>query len=219
MNARMLNEARLIVWPWCLMTLAGLAPLLKLVLADKRTDWPDAVAVFGFFGGAAVLTALSFRNAQRTRSSELLSDEGKRIWAEKMATVAVAVFCAGSITCLAQLALGTIAWKDLSVQGAFEPVLLLVIIVCSAGFWTLLARSVVGGLLLTAVAQFILYLLLVLFATLINRMAPVKPGEANLVHTPEVHTALSWFVGGFALSYAAVMLWVGRKRFGTRGVK
>jgi hypothetical protein len=219
MNARMLNETRLILWPWCLTTLSGLAPLTKLILADKRTDWPDAVAVFGFFGGAGVLTALSFRNAQRSCSAELLSDEGNKIWAEKMATIALAVLCAGSIACLAQLALGTIAWKDLSVQEAFEPVLLLVIIVCSAGFWTLLARSVVGGLLLTAVAQFVLYLLLVLFATLVNRMAPVKPGETNLVHTPEVHAALSWFVGGFGLSYAAVMLWVGRRRLATMGLK
>jgi hypothetical protein len=219
MNARMVNEARLVLWPWCLMTLTGLAPLVKLLLADKQTDWPDAVAVFGFFGGAAVLTALSFRNAQRNCSSELWSGDGKRIWAEKMATLAVAVFCAGSVACLAQLALGTIAWRDLSVQGAFEPVLLLVIIVCSAGFWTLLARSVIGGLMLTAAAQFVLYLLLVVFARLVNRMAAVKPGETNLVHTPEVHAALSWFVGGFALSYAALMLWAGRKRFATMGVK
>jgi hypothetical protein len=213
MNSRFLNEARLLLWPWCLTTLAGLAPLMKLILEDKRTDWPDAVAVFGFFGGAAVLTASSFRNAQRTCSSGLLSDAANRIWAEKMAAVVAAVFCAGSIACLAQMALGTIAWKDLAVHDVFEPILLLVIIVCSAGFWTLLARSVIGGLALTAAAQFVLYLLLVLFATLINRMAPVKPGEPNLVHTPEVHAALSWFVGGFALSYAAVMLWTGRKRF------
>jgi len=219
MNARMVNETRLLLWPSCLTTLAGLAPLTKLVLADKRAGWPDAVAVFGFFGGAAVLTALSFRNAQRTCSSELLSDECKRIWAEKMAIVALAVLGAGSLACLAQLALGTIAWKDLSVQEAFEPVLLVVIIVCSAGFWTLLSRSLIGGLVLTAVAQFVLYLLLVLFATLINRMAAVKPGETNLVHIPEVHAALSWFVGGFALSYAVVMLWVGRKRLATMGIK
>ena len=219
MNTRMVNEARLIFWPWCFTTLAGLAPLMKLTLVGKRADWPDAVAVFGFFGGAGVLTALSFRNAQRTCSSELLSDVAKRIWKEKMVVVGVGVVCAALIACLAQVALGTIAWKEVSVQNAFEPVLLLVIIVCSAGFWTLLARSVVGGLLLTAVAQFVLYLLLVLFSTLVNRMAPVNPGATNLVHTPEVHTALSWFVGGFGLSYAAVMLWVGRKRFATVAAK
>jgi uncharacterized membrane protein YcfT len=91
--------------------------------------------------------------------------------------------------------------------------LLLTIIICSTGFWTLLTRSVIAGIALTAAAQFVLYLLLVLFVTLVNRMAPVSRGETNLVHVPEVHAALSWFVCGFGLSYAAVMLWLGRKRF------
>jgi hypothetical protein len=201
------------------MTLAGLAPLMKLTLVDTRADWPDAVAVFGFFGGAGIITALSFRNTQRTCSAGLSFEERKRIWGEKMVVITVGAVCAGLIACLGQLALGTIAWKEVSVQNAFEPVLLLAIIVCSAGFWTLLARSVVGGLLLAAAAQLVLYLLLVLFATLVNRMASTTPGETNLVHTPEVHAALSWFVGGFGLSYAALMLWAGRKRFATLAVR
>jgi hypothetical protein len=58
------------------MTIAGLAPLMKLTLSDKRADWPDALAVFGFFGGAGIITALPFRHAQRTCSSGRLSDEG-----------------------------------------------------------------------------------------------------------------------------------------------
>ena len=76
-----------------------------------------------------------------------------------------------------------------------------------------MARSIVGGILLTAAAQFVLYLLLVFFVTLVNRMAPVNPGETNLVHTPELHAALSWFVCGFGASYAMVMLWLSRKKF------
>jgi hypothetical protein len=63
MNSRTVNEVRLLLWPWCLMTLAGLVPLVRLFLTDKRSDWLEGVAVFGFFGGAAIATALSFRNA------------------------------------------------------------------------------------------------------------------------------------------------------------
>ena len=207
-----MNEVRLIAWPWCLMTLAGLAPLTKLVLADRRADWPDAVAVFGFFGGAAILTALAFRAAQKIRSSESVSVEGHKIWSEKMLAITLAVVSAGLIACLAQMTLGVIDSEQLQPDHAVEPVLLLTIIVCSTGYWTLLARSIVGGILLTAAAQFVLYLLLVLFVTLVNRMAPVKPGETNLVHTPDVHAALSWFVCGFGLSYAVVMLWLSRKK-------
>jgi hypothetical protein len=213
MNRRLMNEVRLIAWPWFLMTLAGLTPLTKPLLIDKRADWPDAVAVFGFFGGAAILTARSFRATQRILSSESLSEGDHKIWAEKMLAITSAVVSASIIACLAQTALGTIVWAQFRLHEALEPVLLLTIIVCSTGFWTLLARSVVGGIILTAAAQFVLYLLLVLFATLINGMAPVKPGETNLVHTPEVHAALSWFVCGFALSYAALMLWLGWKRY------
>jgi hypothetical protein len=213
MNRRLVNEIRLIAWPWFVMTLSGLAPLAKLVLADKRADWPDAVAVFGFFGGAAILTARSFRATQRILSSESLWDGGHKIWAEKMLAITLAVVSAGIIACLAQTGLGTIVWAQFRLDEVLEPMLLLIIIVCSAGFWTLLARSIVGGILLTAAAQFVLYLLLVLFVTLVNRMAPVKPGETNLVHTPEVHAALSWFVCGFGLSYAVVMLWLGRTRY------
>jgi hypothetical protein len=212
MGRRLMNEVRLVAWPWCLMTLAGLAPLTKLVLADRRSDWPDAVAVFGFFGGAAILTALSFRAAQEIRPSEPVSVEGHKIWTEKMLAITLAVVSAGLVACLAQMALGLIVWEHFQPDHAVEPVLLLTIIVCSTGFWTLLARSVVGGILLTAAAQIVLYLLLVLFVTLVNRMAPANPGEPNLVHTPEVHAALSWFVCGFGLSYAVVMLWLSRKK-------
>jgi len=208
-----MNEVRLIAWPWFLMTLAGLAPLTKFVLADRRADWHDAVAVFGFFGGAAILTARSFRTAQKIRSSESVSVEGHKAWTEKMLAITLAVVSAGFIACLAQLILGAIDWEHFQPDHMVEPVLLLTIIVCSTGFWTLLARSIVGGILLTAAAQFVMYLLLVLFVTLINRMAPVNPGDVNLVHTPEVHAALSWFVCGFGVSYAVVMLWLSRKKF------
>ncbi len=216
MNPRTVKEVRLLFWPWCLMTFAGLVPQIKFFLTDGRSDLPEGVAVFGFFGGAAFLTALSFRPAQLICPPALLSGEGAnrhKIWSEKMAVVVVATVCAGLIACFVQAALGTIVWREFSVESAIEPVLLLVIIVCSTGFWTLLARSTVGGMILTGAAQFLLYLLLVLFVTAVDGMAPASPGGTRLSHVPEVHSALSWFVAGFGLSYAAIMLWLGRRRF------
>jgi len=195
------------------MTLAGLAPLIKPGLTDPHADWPYAIAVFGFFGGAAILTAISFRGADRPHSAEPISRVPAEIWVRKIGVVASSVVFAGLITVLAQFASGLLVWKEVAMHNILEPILLLAIIVCSTGFWTMLTRSIIGGLLLTAAAQIVLYLLLVLFANLLNRMAPVAPGETNLVHTPEVHAALSWFVCGFGLSYAALMLWLGRKRF------
>jgi len=213
MSYRLINEVRLISGPWLLMTLAGLAPLTKLMLADKRADWPDALAVFGFFGGAAILTSLSFHAARKIQRAESLAVDGHEVWTKKMLAITIAVVSAGLVACLAQTALGLIVWRDLKPDHVVEPVLLLTIIVCSTGFWTLLARSIIAGLLFTAAAQFVLYLLLVLFVTLVNRMAPVNSGETNLAHAPEVRAALAWFVCGFGLNYAVVMLWLGRKRY------
>jgi uncharacterized membrane protein YcfT len=151
---------------------------------------------------------------RRKRFDELSLSPGRhKAWTEKMLAITIAVGSASLVACLAQTALGLIVWRDLRPDHVVEPVLLLAIIVCSTGFWTLLGRSVIAGLLLTAAAQFVLYLLLVLFVTLINRMAPVNAGETNLAHAPEVHAALAWFICGFGLSYAVIMLWLGRKRY------
>ena len=215
MKPRIVQEVRLIRWPWCLMTLAGLVPLVKLFLTDKKSDLPEGIAVFGFFGGAAVLTALSFRDALRISPLALASEHvisRRKLWSEKVAVLMVAVACAGLIACSGQALSGILPWREINAN-AIEPVLLLVIIVCSTGLWTLLTRSMTGGILLTVIAQFVLYLLLVLFATGIDRMAPAPPGATRLSHVPEVHSALSWFVGGVGLSYAAIMLWLGRRRF------
>jgi hypothetical protein len=211
MNLRIAKNMRLFL-PWCLMTFAGLAPVMRVLLTDKRADWPDAIGVFGFFGGAAVLTALSFRDAQRLCSMPDKDEERGRLWSEKMLVLTVAILCAGLIACFVQTSFGTIVWRDLSVN-AIEPVLLLVIIVCSTGFWTLLTHSVFGGLLLTGCAQFVLYLLLIVSVTAIDRVAPANLGVARFSHQPRVHFALSFLVAGFGLSYAAIMLWLGRRRF------
>ena len=64
-----------------------------------------------------------------------------------------------------------------------------------------------------ALAQFALYLLLVLFARTIDGMLPGSPDGVRLSHAPGIHSALGWFVGGFGFSYAALMLWLGRKKF------
>jgi hypothetical protein len=191
------------------MTLAGLVPLVRPFLNDKKSDWPEGVAIFGFFGGAAILTALSFRNALKSNPTSL--------WSEKVTVLMVATVCSALIAFLGQLVFDAINWRDINAN-AIEPVLLLVIIVCSVGFWTLVARSVFGGLALAAIAQFLLYLLLVVFAKMIDHILPGNPGGVRLSHEPGIHSALGWFVGGFGFSYAALMLWLGRKRFASMGL-
>src|SRR6266487_6270432 len=37
-----------------LMTFAGLVPLIRPFLADRKSDWPEGIALLGLFGGAAI---------------------------------------------------------------------------------------------------------------------------------------------------------------------
>jgi len=215
MSPRILKEIRLLFWPWFLMTSAGVVPVMKLWLSDKKSDWPDGVGVLGFFGGAAVLSALSFRQALPIYPSTLDLGEAARrykIWSEKMAFLMAGMVSAGFIACFVQTVCGVIVWRELPVN-AIEPVMLLVIMVCTTGFWTLLTRSVFGGLLLTGAALLLLYLLLVLFVTAIDWMGAASLGVTRLSHKPKFHFALSWFVAGVGLIYAVIMLWLCRRKF------
>jgi len=188
------------------MTIFGLAPLTKAWLTKSQASWPYDVAVLGFFGSAAFLTALSFRRTQQNGNPA-------EAWSVKVATVAIGILCSGIIVCLAQAAFGILVWREFNPGRAMEPVLFLTIIVCSTGFWTLVARSIIGGLILTAAAQLFLYLLLVVFVRAIDAMAPGNPYPNRISHAPEVHAAMLPFIAGVGLSYAAMMLWLGRKKF------
>ena len=112
------------------MTLAGLAPLVKPLLADQKSEWPEAIAVFGFFGGAAIATAKSFRSAVKIWSSSHLREHADplKMWSTKMSVLAAVILGTGLMVCIAQIAAGNIQWREITVN-AIEPVLLLAIIV------------------------------------------------------------------------------------------
>jgi hypothetical protein len=197
------------------MTAAGLLPLVKTLLVDPETTWPYDLAFFGFFGGAALLPALSFRQAQRHYASGVSWNihAHHKIWFDKMAAVACAIISAGLIVCSVQIACSTIALREIRPGAVLEAVVLLIIIVSSAGLWTLVARSISVGIILTAVCQAVLYLLLVAFVRAIDAMAPGNPYATRISHEPDVHAALLPFIGACGLSYAALMLWLSRKKF------
>src|SRR5215471_11133960 len=103
LNSRIVREVRLLFLPWCLMTCAGLVPALKPFLGDKSSDWPQGIAVFGFFGGAAFLTALSFSRPESSGQDAAPAGEiehRENAWAEKMSVLAGGVVLAGLIACL-----------------------------------------------------------------------------------------------------------------------
>jgi hypothetical protein len=198
------------------MTFFGLLPVAKLFLADSRSGWPDDLGVLGFFGGTAFLTAWSFR-PQKGNASTPAADvaDSRKVWFEKISILGIAVLCAGMIICAVQSAFGILAWRDFGVGRAMEPVLFLIVVVCSTCFWTLLARSVLGGIVLTGVAQLLLYLLMVVLARWVDAMAEVAD-VTRLSHASDVHPALLRFIAAAGLSYATLMLWLARRTFVTQ---
>jgi hypothetical protein len=199
-TTRILKEARSLFWPWCVVILAGVLPLLQEShFAPKAGgsilgpwNWIEPISFLGFILGIPLLATLSVGNEfQHGTLPLLLSQPISRmeIWKEKLSVTLVAVLSALSVFCY--------AWRS-SLQedpelwviaGAF-----LIAITASATFWTLFARSMLGGLALNGV----------------NSLIPLALHERP-DWTPKTMTARS--LATFALlSYAGVMLWLGRRR-------
>src|SRR5258706_191880 len=73
--------------------------------------------------------------------------------------------------------------------------------VCSTGFWTMVARSTIGGLVLSAAAQFLVALG---FGLTLQKMYGELPVLDSVV------TGAAFLVG---IVYSAVFLWLSRRKF------
>src|SRR5260370_16266267 len=199
-TTRNLKEARALFWPWCAVIIAGALPLLersKFALTDDVSLWRihhfiEPISFLGFALGIPLLATLSLGNEFQHRTLQLLLSQPisrMEIWAEKMSVTSVAVVSAPLVFC--------IGWRsalqqdpDIWIAGGA----LLIPMIASATFWTLLARSTMGGLALN----------------LVNSIIPLVCHER-----PDwiPKTMVARWVAAFALlSYAGVMLWLGRRR-------
>lgn len=194
MNARtvrMKKEARALFWPWCAVMIAGALPLV--VHQSGSHAWTEWIGPAGFFIGIPLLAALSFGNEFQCRTlSLLLSQPAGRmeIWREKLIVTAVAVasailvFWYGSRSVLQQ-------GPELWLAGIY-----VMTATASVPFWTLLARSTIGGLALISVPQgFVMLTWGFLF---------------GFGHLPPAETIPILSVA--ALGYAGVMLWLGGRK-------
>jgi len=197
MNAkttRILKEARPLFWPWCVAVLAG-----ALSLAHPP-DWTVDLLVVGFLLGFLLLGALPFGNEFQHRTLSLLLAQpiGRmEIWSEKLSVMVAAVLSAA----LALL----LAWRVSAVQldphdaaffGAW-----IIATVSSATFWTLLARSTLGGLALNISVNGLVIEMpwLVLYH---EKLVSVSLSPSTITIS-----AITFVL----LCYAGVMLWLGRR--------
>ena len=204
---RIRKEARDLFWPWCAVSIAGLLPLLQhrsysgLSFPEIPRWAVEDISFVGFFFGIPLLAALAFGNEFQYRTiSLLLSQPVSRmeIWAEKLSVMTVAVAAAA-------VAFG-IGWRAALQQ---DPVLWayfaawIIAILASTAFWTLLSRSLLGGLALNAG---------------IHSLVPIAwinlpywfPASQRL--SPAQMTIARWTCAFAFLGYICVMLWLGRRK-------
>jgi hypothetical protein len=187
---RILKEARPLAWPWCVVMAAGLFLLFRP---------PSAIAWAGLIGlaGIPVLATLAFgEEFEHGTFSLQLSQPIDRmeIWNEKMTGsllfILPAVLVYGIALCLPPF--------RANLQGLGFYAAWIVASLASASFWTLITRSLVGGVVLNIVVTSLISYT-VNMASWLHHPAPNMPPNATLATT------------FCLLIYAAWTLWLGRR--------
>jgi hypothetical protein len=204
LSARTRKEARAVLYPWAGVILLCALPLLSPIYGYRTTfviPGPDAFTTFlfqlGIFMGIPLLASLSFGNEFRYKTLDLLVSQPVnrlKIWREKWIVTAVAI--------LATVLVATISSRTQYPVARYvsgDVLLFLIVITCSAPFWTLVGKSTLGGFALNIVA-----------------MVPLMSMKSNLwvVNSksgyvqPSIALAVIWAA---ALAYSGFMLWLGRR--------
>ena len=197
---RIFKEARSLFWPWlAIMTAAALPLLERSWSAGSGTAslWGihqliEPASFLGFFIGLPLLATLSLGNEFQGRTISLLLSQpvGRtEIWSEKMIVAFAAVLSAASLFCIT-------AWSALRQDPAIGMIsaALMIPMLASAPFWTLLARSTLGGLALNA----------------LNAAIPVVwLNRRDWIPQSPLARSVTIFA---VLCYAGVMLWLGWRR-------
>jgi hypothetical protein len=142
MNTQVLvKEGRPLFWPWCAVMLTVLVSLIRPL---HSIEW---VGLLGVVLGVPLLATLPFGNEFQNRTLSLLLSQpvGRgRIWIEKTSVAFVAV--ASVVLLFACSPWATQALPDRA-QQAYAAALVIAVL-ASATFWTLIARSTIGGIAL-----------------------------------------------------------------------
>jgi hypothetical protein len=199
MNARvrMMADARSLFWPWSIVAAAGILSLFSWPRFPGGLEM-EVVAGIGFCIGVPLLATLSFGNEfQFGTFSSLLSQpiERSRIWREKSAVIVLAVLSAAIAYGFGASRMG---WEIDHISVA---ALWLMVTVGSSAYWTLVARSTIGGLVFNGLQSMAFVLA---FVPLLNNV------EAYAIRPAADEILLA--IGSFATAYTAIMLYLGRRK-------
>lgn len=197
---RMKKEARALFWPWCAVVMAGALPILL-----PHSSAAAKVNVLGFFFGIPLLATLSLGNEFYYHTFSLwLTQPSSRfeLWAEKMSVMSAAVLSAGMISVIGMF-FYSLPRMGLSYNKA-AAVAYVVITIASATYWTLTARSTIGGFVLISCIFWFFYQ----FGEEIKNL-PRKGADLSAVSPPAAAIAAG---SVFVMCFCALILWLGERK-------
>jgi len=210
---RLRKEARAVFAPWCMVSLgSALALLLRSPSLAPSGTWflhfLGSLGVFAVFLGFPLMATLSFGSEfQHGTFSMLLSQPVSRIriWAEKMGVTAVAVLIAAAIQVYVWRAvlLDTFPHllRDALPLCSALALATLAALISSSVYWTLVARSTMGGVALTIVVPAIVLDGAILAERILGPMSWLAETRSVL------------FVATLAaLGYGSLMFWLSRHK-------
>ena len=142
MNARMIRmkkEARALFWAWCAVVTAGALPVILLNSYTKKLN------LLSFFVGVPLLAALSLGNEfqQRTLTLWLTQPFSRmQLWGEKISVMLAAALSAALVS---GIGVFYFTWPQLDFTWRVAAMVCVLVGTASAPFWTLAARSTIGG--------------------------------------------------------------------------
>src|ERR1051325_3638163 len=220
MTRRLLKEFRQLLLPCGVAALAACLMAVLFPLAEQA-DGGAAPFFFGlssfvFFGGIAMAAALSFGAEFQQRTLCLVASQPiprARVWNEKLLALMMAVITAGLVLWVSRIAAGLCGshWgvpflpnfkRFFTAQETLLAGACVVATICSAGFWTFLARSTIGCLVFTLAGQF-----------LVGLAAVYAIGRTYGPDFQFEDPRISVLILSVGLIYSATFLWLGWRKF------
>src|SRR5215475_8498183 len=198
-STMLLKEARSLFWPWFAVTLAGAVSGLPPTTSWSwpGEGWLGLAYSAGFWIGMPLLAARSLGSEFQHRTLPLLLAQPvdrMKIWNTKWSVLSVSVLSSAAVYGLGRRPL---LWPE---QIPTVAIAWIIISVCSGIFWTLVAKSTIGGLVLN-LCQF----LIIIGGTSLGWLL------TSTLSSGTNRTAAFFYVFG-ALAYGLVMLWLGRRK-------
>lgn len=216
MNSRstgIAKEARLLLGAWVAVMLMGvvsLVPVASTFAGLNIHGMLESLVPFGAMFGIPLLATLAFGSEFQYRTMAMLLAQPvdrREIWREKMMVSATAVSTAAVVYAFSLHAL-----RAKRAEEWMSVIAIAAVSLAAAPFYTFVARSMIGGLVLNLSGFFVVTVVLDYLAYVVQ----ISPHSGYEAYDRHLQDLPGWFVVAGILVYAgysAVMTWLGRRAF------